>query len=80
MSRNLAELVRDSSHFQVPCKVTSAAPLSEANVETLKESLGKFLKGNEKLLLETAVSFTGRVIINYQNITFSITLFDLISS
>lgn len=39
---------------EVPCKVTSASPLSDDHLESLKDSLGKFLKGNEKLLLETA--------------------------
>ena len=39
---------------EVPCKVTSAKPLSEDHLEGLKVSLAKFLKGNEKLLLDTA--------------------------
>ena len=41
--------------FQVPCKVTSAQPLSEDHLESLRGALGKFLKENEKLLLDTAV-------------------------
>lgn len=39
---------------EVPCKVTSATPLSADHVESLKVALLKFLKGNEKLLLDTA--------------------------
>ena len=43
--------------LQVPCKVTSAAPLSDDHLESLKGALGSFLKPNEKLLLDTAVSY-----------------------
>jgi F-type H+-transporting ATPase subunit O len=39
---------------EVPCKVTSAQPLSDDHLESLKGALGKFLKENEKLLLDTA--------------------------
>ena len=39
---------------EVPCKVTSARPLSDDHLASLKEALGSFLKENEKLLLETA--------------------------
>ncbi|KAL5265798.1 hypothetical protein ACHWQZ_G006486 [Mnemiopsis leidyi] len=39
---------------EVPCKVTSAQPLSDDHLESLRGALGKFLKENEKLLLDTA--------------------------
>ncbi|XP_063676832.1 ATP synthase subunit O, mitochondrial-like [Bolinopsis microptera] len=39
---------------EVPCKVTSAAPLSDEHLDSLKGALGSFLKPNEKLLLDTA--------------------------